>query len=240
MIKYVVLSVGLLLSGNVSAQGALEEIVVTAMKADVSLPGTVLRKKGDFLLLEVLLSNDTRDEKEREGEIMRTLKNAQSTARKNSAIELSLIEDGIVVPLKLSRSRIKLHNGNRPDTSQTRIRVKTSIPDNSAQASQLVDQLKSFVEDVPVVGRTQLTALSRVDVSIVAPDQYRKEIIALILADIKEVTAGLGEEYKVVVQGLDRPVRWVRDGSLHLSMFVPFSYIVIPENVNAINVNSDY
>lgn len=93
---------------------------------------------------------------------------------------------------------------------------------------------------MPVIGRTQLTALNKVDVSIVAPNQYRQEILDIVVADINKVTTGLGEEYKVVIQGLDKPVDWVRNGPLHLSMYIPFTYIIIPENVSSINVMPDY
>lgn len=81
MLKLIILSVSFLIISNTSfAQGSLEEIVVTGTKESSSMPGTVLRKKGDFLLLEVLISNDTRDKDQREKEIMKTLKNAQTTA----------------------------------------------------------------------------------------------------------------------------------------------------------------
>ena len=54
----------------------------------------------------------------------------------------------------------------------------------------------------------------------------------LYAADAKKVTGALGQEYKVVTQGIDRPVRWVRMGLLELALFVPYRYDVLPGTVH--------
>lgn len=239
MNKFSILLIGLILSSDLMAQ-TLEEIVVTARKMEEPLPGVVLKKAGDFLLLEVLVSNDTRDEGRRKKEIFNTLKNAISSASKISGIELSLVEDDYVVPLNKDNYKVELHSGSRPDTSEATIRVKTAIPKDQQEAAELIEKMKGFVKKVPVEGRTELKALSSVDVSIVSPNAYRSEIIKLFSEDVKSVTNSLGDEYRVYVEGIDMPVQWVRVGPLQLALYIPYRYVVIPNNVNSIMVTSDY
>ena len=63
-----------LVSGAVHAQ-EMEEVVVTGMRAESSaIPGTSLKRPGDFILLMVEVSNDSRDAKTRKEEIEATLR----------------------------------------------------------------------------------------------------------------------------------------------------------------------
>ncbi|MFS1526327.1 hypothetical protein ACL7TT_19890 [Microbulbifer sp. 2304DJ12-6] len=219
---------------------ALEEVIVTSARIDEPLPGVVLKKTGDFLLLEVEVWNDTRDEKRRKQEIYQTLKNAISTASKHRNIELSIVESGFVIPLTLDNHRIELKRGSRPDTSRAKVRVKTAIPSDMNKATKLVEEMASFVDKVNLVGRTEFNSLGSIDVSVVNPNQYRSEIIALFSADAKAVATSLGDDYKVIVEGIDRPVQWVRVGPLQLALYVPYSYNVIPDNITSISLTPEY
>jgi hypothetical protein len=215
----------------------VEEVVVTGMRSsDMSLPGVIYKRTGDFLLLEVNISNDTRDAAERKKEIYTTLKNAIANAKKDSSIELSLVEEGFVIPLTLENYEIELRDGSRQDTSEANIRVKTKISVQENDPTKLLDKLKKFTSSVPVNGRTEFSAVGSVDVSVVNPNQYRQQILDLIAKDIKNVTGMLGEDYKVVIDGIDKPVEWIRSGPLQLSLYVPYSYKVIPKNINSIHL----
>jgi hypothetical protein len=67
----------------------------------------------------------------------------------------------------------------------------------------------------------------------VNPAQYRDQVITLFAGDVKKVTAALGADYKVVTRGIDQPIRWVRSGMLEVTIFVPYSYDVIPASVTS-------
>ena len=56
------------------AQEDLQEVVVTGMREEASVPGTSLKRPGDFILLNVQVSNDSRDAKTRTTEITETLR----------------------------------------------------------------------------------------------------------------------------------------------------------------------
>lgn len=229
------MSACLLVLSSVSLAQDLQEIVVTGSRADNDerMPGTFLRRTGDFLLLQVDITNDTREPAARKEEIYSTLRTALTAAKRAGDIELSVIdEDEMVFPLKVDSATVALRQGDRPDTSATRISVKTPIPKTDANGQQLISKLKDFVAGVKGAGRTTLSADGEVVISIVAPHGYRDEIIALYAADAKKVAGALGDEYKVVTEGIDRPVRWVRMGLLELALFVPYRYHVLPSTVH--------
>jgi hypothetical protein len=214
-----------------------EEIIVTGSRTDEGgLPGTFLRKTGDFLLLQVIVRNDTREAAARKEEIYATLRNALANANRDGSIELSVIdESGLVIPLKVDSATVVLSPGDRPDTSIARISVKTRIP-TAVNGQALISKLKDFTAGVKEVGRTRLEASGSVDISIVAPHRYREEIIALYAADAKKVAAALGDDYRIVTTGIDRPVRWVRMGLLELALFVPYSYQVVPSSIHSVAI----
>lgn len=228
------LALALLMSGAVCAQ-EMEEVVVTGMRAEGSaVPGTSLKRPGDFILLMVEVSNDSRDAKTRKEEIEATLRAMLSAAAKDKSIELSVIGDNnLVLPLKLDSATLNMVNGKKADTSETLISVKTRIPATPGNSSALVAKLKDFVSGIKPVGRTLIDGDGDFEISIVKPSQYRDRVIELFAADVKKVTAALGADYKVVAHGIDAPIQWVRDGMLEVTIFVPYSYDVLPANVTS-------
>jgi hypothetical protein len=212
----------------------LEEIVVTGSRVETT-PGVFLRRHADYLLLEVAVTNDTREQAGREDEIYRTLRGALTAAERNRAVEISVVnDDGLVYPLTPENYRIDLSPGSRPDTSTARISMKTAVPSTDADGQALVNKLREFVASLSVVGRTQLAPVGDVRISVVDPHQYRNEIIKLVAGDIGQVTSTLGAEYRVIVEGIDRPVEWFRLGLLDLGLFIPYRYTVIPQSVTSV------
>ena len=232
--KMTTLALTLLLSGAAIAQD-MEEVVVTGTRAEGSaVPGTSLKRPGDFILLMVEVSNDSRDAKTRREEIEATLRAMLSAAAKDKSIELSVIGDNnLVLPLKLDSATLTMVNGKKADTSETTISVKTRIPATPGNSSALVAKLKDFVSGIKPVGRTLVDGDGDFEISIVKPSQYRDRVIELFAADVKKVTAALGSDYKVVAHGIDAPIQWVRDGMLEVTIFVPYSYDVLPASVTS-------
>jgi len=227
------LMLALLASGAASAQ--LEEVVVTGTRsANSSIPGTSLKRPGDFILLMVEVSNDSRDGKTRKSEIEATLRAMLAAVEKDKSIELSVIGDNnLVLPLKLDSATLNLVGGKRPDTSEATISVKTRIPQSVGNSSALVAKLKDFASGIKPVGRTIIDGDGAFEISIVNPAQYRDRVIELFAGDVRKVTAALGADYKVVARGIDQPIEWVRDGMLEVTIFVPYSYDVLPASVTS-------
>ncbi len=224
------------------AQTAIEEVVVvTGAYAESSPPAQRVVRKGDYLLLKVLISNDTREEKQRETEIHKTLLAAIQKASRTPNIQLSSVTDNdFVIPLRESNHRIELGLGKRPDTSVAYFRVKAAIDPDAADGEALVVALRRFVSDLKMEGRTTVEVKGDVEISIVDPSQYRPRIIELMAQDVKAVTAALGGDYRVVLSGIDRPVKWARLGSLDVTVFIPYEYLVLPSSVTSINMFPEY
>ena len=233
--RIVILAFALFVSKAALAQDTLEEVVVTGSRGESSaIPGTSLKRPGDFILLMVEVSNDSRDAKTRKEEIEATLRAMLAAAAKDKSIELSVIGDNnLVLPLKLDSATLNLMSGKKADTSETTISVKTRIPQTVGNSTALVAKLKDFASSIKPVGRTLVDDDGDFEISIVRPAQYRDRVIELFAADVKKVTAALGSDYKVVARGIDAPIQWVRDGMLEVTIFVPYSYDVLPASVTS-------
>ncbi len=232
--------VSLFLLAEAHAQ-EIEEIVVTGTLVGSGVPGMHLRRTADNLLLRVQIVNDSRDEDQREDEIHRTLLDAIQAADRNNRIELSTVtESGFVLPLTRANYQIELEGGNRPDTSQAYFRAKSAVPGSADDGEALVIELRRFISELDMVGRTQVFVDGDVEVSIVNPNQYRAEAIRLFADDVRTVTSALGDDYRVVVSGIDRPIRWARAGSITVAIYIPYEYMVVPTSMNGITYSPDY
>jgi hypothetical protein len=233
--KLLFLLVLLFVTFNAFAQDSLEEVVVTGSRGEgATVPGTSLKRPGDFILLTVEVSNDSRDAKTRTDEINATLRAMLAAAARDKTIQLSVIGDNnLVLPLKLDSATLQLVSGKRQDTSETTISVKTRIPETVGNSTALVAKLRDFATSIKPVGRTIVDADGDFEISIVNPAQYRDRVIELFAADVKKVTSALGPDYKVVANGIDLPIEWVRAGMLEVTIFVPYRYEVLPASVSA-------
>jgi hypothetical protein len=236
MKRIVLLMLVSLCAGVVQAQDhSLEEVVVTGSLSDgPRIPGTSLKRPGDFILLQVAMTNDSRDADLRKKEIYDTLRAVIAAAERDRSIELSVIGDNnLVLPLRLDSATLVLGRDKLPDTSTTTISVKTRIPSTVGNSSALVAKLKDFVSGIKPVGRTLIDKDGDLEISIVNPTQYRDRVIELFAADVRKVTSALGQDYKVIARGIDAPIQWVRAGMLEVAIFVPYGYDVLPASVTS-------
>lgn len=218
----------------------LEEVIVTGAHAQSAPPAQRVLRQADNLLLRILITNDAREAEQRKAEIHATLLRAIKSADSSKGISISSVTpNGFVLPLTESNYRIDLTRGSRPDTSQAYFRVRAPITDQK-DAEDLHSSLKRFVTDLKMEGRTLVEIDSDVEVSIVNPQQYRNQVIGLMAEDVNSVTSALGDDYRVVLSGIDRPVQWARVGSTDVAIFIPYEYMVVPTSVSSIGSPWDY
>ncbi len=215
-----------------------QEVVVTAARRGSYLnaetnqsserPIINLRRTADFAVLPAQILGDTRDEPKRQEEVYAMLRNAIELAPKHG-VELS-IGDYLVEPLTLANYKnLTLYGGGRSDTNAARFLVKTRLTEGmDSKAAQ--DRITRFLKAVPAVGRAELEATAAMTLSVVNPDQYRQQIIDLIVADANATAAKFGSRYGVEVTGLDRPVEWARAGLTEVFLYLPAGYTVVPKN----------
>jgi hypothetical protein len=225
---------GLVLVTNAFAADEPDEFVISTARNDKTvIPGASLKRPADFLLQQIRISNDTLEEKARKEEILETLR-LMSSAAKDKGLELALLADyRTVVPLKVEVAALKMTRGNRADTSELIVCVKTKVVPGASNAAALFAKLKGFPKSIKAPGRSALDTVGDIELTIVNPAQYREPVVKLYAADSKLVTASLGPEYRVVTKGIDRQLQWLKDGLVDVILFIPYEYDVIPSNVTS-------
>ncbi|MEO1492410.1 MAG: hypothetical protein AAFV19_09700 [Pseudomonadota bacterium] len=215
-----------------------ERVVLNAASIPVSqLPGVRLIRAGDSLLLAVRLLNDAIEPDRRREELRQTLSNMLDAAGKDQTLELSVVDpEGFVAPLtEVDQSISILGSREQRGMSHIDIRLKTTIPDDAVDGKALVNRLRGFVNSTETVGRTVVNATGAVDISILNPEQYRGDVIKLITAEIKLITTELGDDYKVVLQDLERPLEYRRVGIIDLELYIPYRFQIIPGTISSIS-----
>ena len=211
-----------------------EELLVTPARTDKTvIPGASLKRPADFLLQRVKVSSDAREESVRKDEIFETLKLMSAAAARDKTIDLVVLLDARVIPLKLDSTTVKLTRGSRADTSETTVSLRTRVIQGASHATELYGKLKAFPTTIKPAGRSAIDVYGDAEVSIVNPSQYREQVVKLYAADSKLVTSTLGPDYRVITRGIDRQLQWVRDGMTDITLFIPYEYDVIPANVSS-------
>lgn len=229
----------LFLCDSVAAYAQMnDEIVVTATRrSNTKLPSVYYTRRGDFLLLQVEIESDDRSASERLKELTNTIESFVEAAKADGEISLSFIDEGnFVRALTPALYEDAISYGNRPDTSIARVQIKTAIPDDINDAFALSRKLLAFVEGIDETGRVTISTEDAVTISVVNPAQYRKDVVRVIIDDVNNVTAALGPEYRVILEGLDKPMSSFRSGDLSLSFYLPYQYIVIPDTLHSYRV----
>ena len=228
----------LILGLSSTAWAQMDEIIVTGTRIDSSMPGLFMEKRGDFLLLEVSIENDSRDLKTRLKEINETMQGIIAKAAGDPSIELSIVDDNeFVRPLSMETFKSGIRGGSRPDTSRAFLKVKTAIPDQVADSYKLAQKLGEFVDGLNEVGRTDIDTYDDISVSVVNPYGYRKDLLSKITSEIRDLTGQLGPDYRAVISGLDAEMKWVRSGDLNLAFYIPYEFTILPTSIATYQVD---
>lgn len=210
---------------------AEREIVVTGTRIEQDnysseMPAVGLRRTADFLVQQVVVRGDTRDEGQRREEIRSMLDRAVRMAGQHG-VELAY-GDYILTPLTPDNvADLTLERDNRPDSERVTFLVKAPLADEeSGTAAQ--QRIARYVASVPEVGRAQLDEWGDATLSIVGPDRYRTQIAGLVAEDARAIAAQVGEGYAVEIEGLNMPVQWARSGPSEVMLYIPYQLTVVP------------
>jgi hypothetical protein len=207
------------------------EIIVTAARIDQDdysdyMPAVGLRRPADYLVQQVIIRGDTRDERQRRQEIREMLTAAIARARQEG-VELAY-GDYILTPLAQDNvADIVMQRDNRPDSEVVRFLVKARLA-GTQTGEQAEAQIARFIEAVPEVGRAQMDKDGDNTLSIVGPDSFRPQIAAEIAADAQAMAGLVGPDYAVEIAGLNMPVQWTRAGPGEVFLFVPYELKILP------------
>jgi hypothetical protein len=208
------------------------EIMVTAQRIDQDdysseMPAVGLRRSADFLVQNVIIRGDTRDEKQRRAEIREMLAKAVNLAGANG-VELAF-GTYILTPLTMANiDEIVVRDDNRPDSERVDFLVKARLGTNeSGTAAQ--QRISRYVDAVPEVGRAQMDESGDATLSVIGPDSYRGQIADKIGEDARAMATRMGDGYAIEVEGLNMPVQWTRSGASEVLLYIPYKLRVVPK-----------
>jgi hypothetical protein len=201
--------------------------LIEVEEAESGLPSVGLRRRADSALLPVIITGDTRERDQRRNEILTMVRSAIELARRSN-IELA-IGDFFVVPLTADNYRtLTFYGDGRPDSERVSFFIKTRLGTSEAEANAAITRLEQFVRSVPAAGRAEMRAAGSLTLSIVAPDQYRGQILDMIAEDARAIAQRFGPDQKVEAHGLDRPVEWRRAGVTEVFLYIPHRIVFRP------------
>lgn len=132
----------------------------------------------------------------------------------------------VLSPLTLNNYKeLSLMNDGRPDSQRLYFLAKVPLTGGTT-AKTAHEKVTAFVKSVKPVGRALMNEVGDLELSIVAPDQYRGQVTDLIIADAKQLGEKLGPDYTVQIEGLNRPVEWMRAGLSDVFIYVPYRLVV--------------
>jgi hypothetical protein len=229
----IALALSVVTSGAALAQDlGTQEIVVSASRVEQDgyqrdMPAVGLRRAADYLVQEVVIRGDTRDEKLRAIEIRKMLLSTVQMAAKQG-VQLAY-GDYILTPLTVSNlDEIALVGDNRPDSSRVSFLIKAPLS-ATISGSQAQKKIDDFIESVPEVGRAQMDASGDAALSIVGPDQYRAQIAERVMEDARSLAARMGTDYAVTIDGLNMPVIWTQAGPSEVLLYIPYRLVIVPK-----------
>ena len=73
-----------------------------------------------------------------------------------------------------------------------------------------------------------MRAAGPLTLSIVAPDQYRGQLLDMIATEARAIAARFGPDQRIEASGLDRPVEWRRAGITEVFLYIPHQLVFRP------------
>jgi len=211
-----------------AAQAQIETVVVTAerMSDQYEAPHLSLIKRADHLVTHVRVTCDTRDLSQRTEELRATLRNMIKAASGSSSISLGL-GDKVIVDLSEKNFSQIIGPDMRADTSAAAMIIKTKVTADDT-INDATARILAFIQNTPKVGRTEILRTGDWDLTIVGPEQYRDQILAMIVADAKHTADMFGPGNAIAIEGLEHQVSWYQKGPLDLGLYIPYALKITP------------
>lgn len=211
-------------------ESGAEEIVVTGSRLaeydQVKTPYVTLRKRADNLVTVVRVVCDTRDVSQRQQELETTLRNMIKAAQ-GGGVELGVDHDDVIGRFDESMLDTAIRPDSRPDSSVAVLVVKTRIlPGDSFDAA--TGRIKAFAKKTAKAGRSEILPTQDWNLTLIGPQRYRGDVLALVADDARKVAGTFGPDYAVSAEGLQLPLSWYQSGPLELALYVPYKLTITP------------
>lgn len=213
-----------------SQESGADEIVVTGSRLSEydggRTPHVALKKRADNIIVTVKVTCDTRDAAQRKAELKATLQ-AMLKAAAAAGVEFATTEDeDIVGAFDPSKIDGLIRPDARPDTSYVSLTLKTKILPADTYDSA-TGRIESLVKKTPKTGRSEILLQGDWNLTLIGPQRYHPEVVALISEDSRKIAAAFGPDYAVNVDNLQLPLAWYQSGPLELAFYIPYKLTVV-------------
>lgn len=207
---------------------SLDRIEVTGSRISyrdlLDTPAIAITKPGDYLLQELRLVNDTRDEASRKRELHETIAKLLSASGNRYDV---LHGDAYRVTLGRNNYQIDTEDeGKRPDTSAVTLQLRADLGADPKQAESLAQDMQAFLRKADGVGRTEIEVVGETALGMGKPERYRYELITAISRDTTQVMQSLGLQCAVELSGLNSRIEWQRVSAGELLLYIPYSMTI--------------
>lgn len=204
---------------------SLDTIVVTGTRIGYQelkkTPAVSLTKPGDFLVQNITLYNDSRDESARRKELHETIAKMLAASGGRYAV----LHNG-AYRLLLDRSNYQVEpeeDEDRDDSNLIRLQVRTDLGGDPGRASEVIAGMRRYIGGVAKVGRTEIELDGDSGLAMSRPERYRYEIIQAIAEDARKLVDAMGMPCKVRLEGLNQRIEWQRASAAELLLYIPYS-----------------
>lgn len=224
----------LLFSIQESFAQQLEEVVVTGGRSDGA--PVVISVKGDFHLQPIRLINDSLVETERERDVRAAFVALIKASTESGAVAIAKGRGDLRPVTDNSSFDEWFVNSNESNKGYVDLILKSEIKKHNSADGSYKDKYLTFLKKLDSHGRTKVLFSGASDITILNPRQYRGQLIKAIGKDIRTLTEALGGNYGAVLNGLDSEVKWHREGEDSVEFYIPYNFVIIPENINSVPI----
>jgi hypothetical protein len=148
-------------------------------------------------------------------------------AAPGAGVELGLEGEEVIGRFDETMLDAVIRPDGRPDTSIAILVVKTRVaPADTFDAA--TGRIEAFADKTAKAGRTEILPTQDWDLTLIGPQRYRGEVLALVADDARKVAGTFGPDYAVAAEGLQLPLSWYQSGPLELALYVPYKLMVTP------------
>ncbi len=221
MKKVLLISFVFVLFASKSFAGGYSYFVIAF--SDEKSAAVSLSKRADYLSMPLNISSKEKDPNTRFAEIRQAQDLFFDRAKKTPDI---IIHKG---PITLSPKPLsKLSSYSYGRSSEAQFHILAKFKENE-DVYDCESSIRKIITSIKMPGRSNLSP-GQIQLTVMNPEQYRKELLEKISQDVAFVKSTIGAEGKAIIKGLDRPVLVRQIDDKNVELFINYELTIEMSN----------